>query len=159
MRTEEPTPKLSLLSEATVGDYGTRAGGVALGDSLDDGQAGWRVAAQQYRSDGYRDNAYLHRDDTNGYDEGTLRAKLFWQLTPALRADLTLMDVDLNNGYDAWSINNSFTTQSNQPGRDAQQSLGASLRLTLKTDSFGELRSVSSAADSYRVFIRCRLGQ
>src|SRR6202167_4300846 len=83
VRTEDPTPKLSLLSEATVGDYGTRAGGVALGDSLDDGQAGWRVGAQQYRSDGYRDNAYLHRDDTNGYDEGTLRAKLYWQLTPA----------------------------------------------------------------------------
>ena len=26
----------------------------------------------------------LQRDDTNGYDEGTLRGKLFWQLTPAL---------------------------------------------------------------------------
>jgi iron complex outermembrane receptor protein len=126
VRTEDPTPEFSLLGEATVGDYGTRAGGVALGDSLDDGQAGWRLAAQQYRSDGYRFNAYLQRDNTNGYDEGTLRGKFFWQLTPALRADLALMDVDLNNGYDAWSINNSFTTQSNQPGRDAQQSLGAS---------------------------------
>src|SRR6202167_2661156 len=75
VRTEEPTPKFSLLSEATVGDYGIRAGGVALGDSLDDGQAGWRLAAQQYRSDGYRFNAYLQRDNTNGYDEGTLRGK------------------------------------------------------------------------------------
>src|SRR6202167_5802470 len=75
VRTEDPPPQFSLIGEATVGDYGTRAGGVALGDSLDDGQAGWRLAAQQYRSDGYRFNAYLQRDNTNGYDEGTLRGK------------------------------------------------------------------------------------
>jgi len=125
---------------------------VALSDSADDGEAGWRLTAQQYRSDGFRDDAFLRRDDTNGYDEGTLRGKFFWQLTPALRAELALMDVDLNNGYDAWSIDNSFTTRSNQPGRDAQQSLGASLKLTLRSDSFGELRSVSSTADSHIVY-------
>ncbi len=152
VRTEDPTPDFALHGEATVADFDTRAAGVAVSDSADSGVAGWRVAAQQYRSDGYRDNAYLHRDDTNGYDEGTLRAKLFWQLTPALRADLALMDVDLNNGYDAWSIDNSFTTQSNQPGRDAQQSLGAALKLTLNTGSFGELRSVTSTADSRIVY-------
>src|SRR4029077_9760601 len=112
----------------------------------------WRVAAQQYRSDGYRHNAYLQRNDTNGYNEGTLRGKLFWQLAPSLRADLAVMDVDLNNGYDAFSIDNSRTTLTNQPGRDAQQSLGASLKLTWKTDAFGELRSVSSAANSHIVY-------
>src|ERR1700684_43736 len=53
VRTEDPTPEFSLLGEATAGDYGTRAGGVALGDSLDDGEAGWRLTAQQYRSDGF----------------------------------------------------------------------------------------------------------
>jgi len=152
VRTEDPTPQFSLHGEATIGDYQTRAAGVALSDSVDGGDAGWRLAAQQYRSDGYRDNVFLHRDDTNGYDEGTLRAKLFWQLTPALRADLALMHVDLNNGYDAWSIDNSFNTESNQPGRDAQQSLGAALKLSLRSDGFGELRSVSSAADSHIVY-------
>jgi outer membrane receptor protein involved in Fe transport len=152
VRTEDPTPQFSLHGEATVGDYQTRAAGVAVSDSFDEERAGWRVVAQQYRSDGYRSDAFLGRDDTNGYDEGTLRAKLNWQLTPALRAELALMDVDLNNGYDAWSINNSFTTQSNQPGRDAQQSLGASLKLSLSAASFGELRSVTSAADSHIVY-------
>src|ERR1700691_4661878 len=152
VRTEDPTAQFSLHGEATVGDYQTRAAGVALSDSLEDGAAGWRLAAQQYRSDGYRYNAFLQRDDTNGYDEGTLRAKLYWQITPALRADLAVMNVDLNNGYDAWSIDNSFKTQSNQPGRDAQQSLGASLKLTLTSGSFGELRSVSSTADSHIVY-------
>src|SRR3984957_13008195 len=106
VRTEDPGGGGALHGEATVGDFETRAAGVALSDSADSGLAGWRMSAQKYRSDGYRANAYLHRDDTKGYDEGTLRAKLFWQLTPALRADLALMDVDLNNGYDAWSIDN-----------------------------------------------------
>jgi outer membrane receptor protein involved in Fe transport len=152
VRTEDPTPQFSLRGEATVGDYQTRAAGVAVSDSFDEQSAGWRVVAQQSRSNGYRTDAFLGRDDTNGYDEGTLRAKLYWQLTPALRAELALMDVDLNNGYDAWSINNSFITQSNQPGRDAQQSLGTSLKLALSADSFGELRSVTSAADSHIVY-------
>src|SRR6202161_4798284 len=39
VRTQEPTAQFSLLGEATAGDYGTRAGGVALGDSLEDGEA------------------------------------------------------------------------------------------------------------------------
>jgi iron complex outermembrane receptor protein len=152
VRTEDPSADFALRAEATVGDFETRSAGVAVSDSFDQSQAGWRLAAQQYRSDGYRHNAYLQRDDTNGYDEGTLRGKLFWQLTPSLRADLALMDVDLNNGYDAFSIDNSRTTLSNQPGRDAQQSLGASLRLTWKSEAFGELRSVSSGANSHIVY-------
>jgi iron complex outermembrane receptor protein len=151
VRTEDPSPEFTLNAEATAGDFSTRAAGLALSDSFDDAQAGWRVAAQQYRSDGYRYNAYLQRD-TNNYDEGTLRGKLFWQITPELRADLAVMDVDLNNGYDAFSIDNSFVTLSNQPGRDKQQSLGAALKVSWVTGGFGELRSVSSAADSHIVY-------
>jgi outer membrane receptor protein involved in Fe transport len=152
VRTEDPTRDFSLHGEASLGDFETRAAALAVSDSFDGTEAGWRIAAQQYRSDGYRHDAYLQRNDTNGYDEGTLRGKLFWQITPVLRADLALMDVDLDNGYDAWSIDNSRTTQSNQPGRDAQQSLGASLRLTLNAESFGEVRSVTSAANSRIVY-------
>jgi outer membrane receptor protein involved in Fe transport len=152
VRTEDPSPDFTVLGEASVGDFDTRALGMAVSDSFDDSRAGWRVAAQQYRSNGYRHNAYLQRDDTNGYDEGTLRGKFFWQPTPALRAELAVMDVDLNNGYDAFSIDNSRVTLSNQPGRDAQQSLGASLRLSLTTTAFGEVRSVTSAARSNIVY-------
>src|ERR1700691_4043284 len=53
VRTEDPTPQFSAHAEATLRDYQTRAAGVALSDSLEDGAAGWRLAAQQYRSDGY----------------------------------------------------------------------------------------------------------
>jgi iron complex outermembrane recepter protein len=148
VHTEDPSPDLTVHGEGTVGDFDTRSIALAASDSLDDSRAGWRVSAQQYRSDGYRHDSFLQRDDTNGYDEGTLRGKLFWQPLSNLRMDLTLMDVDLNNGYDSWSIDNSRVTLSNQPGRDKQQSLGAAFKLSWQSAAFGELRSVTSVAHS-----------
>ena len=103
-------------------------------------------------SDGFRDNAYLDRSSTNGYDEGTLRGKLHWEISEDLQADLTLMHVNINNGYDAWSITNTYTTYSNEPGRDAQLSNGAALRLVDSAPGLGELRSVTSAADSSIIY-------
>src|SRR6202048_1470783 len=148
VRTVDPGSEFELNSEITGADYDTRAVGLAVGDGFAGGSAGWRVVAQQYWSDGFRHNAYLNRNSTNGYDEGTLSGKLRWQLTDSLRADLTLMHVNIDNGYDGWSIYNTYTTYSNQPGRDAQLSNGAALRLVESINGVGELRSVTSAANS-----------
>jgi iron complex outermembrane receptor protein len=148
VRTTDPGNDFELLSEVTGADYDTRSAGLAVGDGFADGRAGWRFVAQQYLSDGFRHDAYLNENSTNGYDEGTLRGKLRWQLTDDVRADLTFMHVNINNGYDAWSIYNTFTTYSNQPGRDAQLSNGAALRLVDTIQGVGELRSVTSAANS-----------
>jgi iron complex outermembrane recepter protein len=148
VRTVDPGNEFELVSEVTGADFDTRGASLAVGDGFAGGSAGWRLVAQQYLSDGFRHDAYLNENSTNGYDEGTLRGKLRWQLTDALRADLTLMHVNIDNGYDAWSINNTYTTYSNQPGRDAQLSNGAALRLVDTIDGIGELRSVTSAANS-----------
>ncbi len=152
VRTVDPGTEFELNSEVTGATYDTRAAGIAVGDGFADGRAGWRLAAQKYLSDGFRHNAYLDENSTNGFDEGTLRGKLRWQITDSLRADLTLMHVDIDNGYDAWSIYNTYTTYSNQPGRDAQRSNGMSLRLTAALSGVGELQSVTSAADSKIVY-------
>jgi iron complex outermembrane recepter protein len=85
---------------------------------------------------------------TNGYDEGTLRGKLHWLINADLQADLTLMHVNINNGYDAWSIYNTATTYSNQPGRDEQRSNGIALRLSDRIEGLGEVRSITSSAGS-----------
>ncbi|MGA2777185.1 MAG: TonB-dependent receptor [Steroidobacteraceae bacterium] len=148
MRTADPGSRFELNSELTGATYDTRAAGLVVGDGFASGAGGWRFVAQQYLSDGFRQNAYLDENSTNGYDEGTLRGKLHWQLTDALQADLTLMHVNIDNGYDAWSIYNTYTTYSNEPGRDAQVSNGAALRLAGTFEGFGELRSVTSAANS-----------
>src|SRR6202158_5112383 len=148
VRTADPGSDFELLSEVTGADYDTRAASLAIGDGFAGGSAGWRLVAQQYLSNGFRHNAYLNENSTAGFDEGTLRGKLRWQLTDALRADLTLMHVIINNGYDGWSIYNTHTTYSNQPGRDAQLSNGAALRLVDSINGVEELRSVTSAANS-----------
>lgn len=148
VRTVDPGKDFELNSEITGGNYDTRAASLAVGDGFAGGAAGWRLVAQEYLSDGFRHNAYLNENSTNGYDEGTLRGKLHWQVTDSLQADLTLMHVNINNGYDAWSIYNTRTTYTNQPGRDAQLSNGAALRLVDALDGVGELRSVTSTANS-----------
>jgi iron complex outermembrane receptor protein len=152
VRTVDPGENFELNGEVTGADYDTRAAGLAVGDGFAGGGGGWRLVAQHYLSDGFRRDAYLNANSTNGYDEGTLRGKLRWQLTDTLRADLALMHVNIDNGYDAWSIHNSYTTYSNQPGRDTQLSDGLSLRLVDSRSGVGELRSVTSAANSKIVY-------
>src|SRR5450631_879886 len=152
VHTADPGTAFELHSEITAATYDTRSAGIAIGDGLEDGQFGWRIVGQQYLSDGFRHNAFYDMNSTNGYDEGTLRGKLHWQFNAALQADLTLMHVNINNGYDAWSIYNTTTTYSNQPGRDEQRSNGIALRLLDSIDGVGELRSISSAASSAIVY-------
>jgi outer membrane receptor protein involved in Fe transport len=151
VRTADPGKEFELNSEITGATYDTRSAGLAVGDGFASGTAGWRFVAQQFLSDGFRHNAYLDENSTNGFDEGTLRGKVHWQVSDALQADLTLMHVNINNGYDAWSIYNTYTTYSNQPGRDGQLSNGAALRLVASLEG-AELRSVTSAATSSIIY-------
>ena len=76
----------------------------------------WRIAGQTFSSDGFLRNAYLDRDDTNGRDESTLRGKLRWELAPRLARDLAALYVDIDNGFDAFTPDNSRTTLYGQAG-------------------------------------------
>jgi iron complex outermembrane receptor protein len=152
VHTADPGTALELHGEVTAADYDTRSAGIVVGDGREDGRLGWRIVGQQYLSDGFRHDAFYDMNSTNGYDEGTLRGKLHWQITSALQADFTLMHVNIDNGYDAWSVYNTLTTYSNQPGRDAQLANAAALRLVAPIAGVGELRSVTSAADSKIVY-------
>ena len=148
VRSRDPGRAFELGGEVTGGDYGTASLGLVAGDGRADGTAGWRLSAQRYQSDGFRHNAYLARDATNGYDESTMRGKLVWDPLSQLHVALTLLYADLDNGYDAWSVDNTRITRSNQPGRDAQRSSGAALRLEYTT-GLGKWLSITSAADSH----------
>ena len=95
----------------------------------------------------------LGRDDTNGYDESSARLKLHAQPSENLRADFTAMWVDLDNGYDAFAIDNSRTTLSDKPGQDTQIARALAVRLdyggaesfdVVSRTAFGTSRSVYS---------------
>ncbi len=149
VRTVEPGRQFELKTELTGAAYGTRSLGLAVGDGLGVGDGGWRLVAQRYLSDGFRHNAFLNRSDTNGYDETTLRGKIHWNLASDLKIDLSAMRVNLANGYDAWSINNSYTTYSNQPGLDRQRASGIALKVTGPMAGSGTWSSVTSVAESF----------
>ena len=120
-----------LRIEGSAGGDGVQSLGLAVGGGLPTAAEsdGWRLVAQHFQQDGFRRNAFLHRDDTNGRDELTLRGKL--RLLPAegWQLDLAALYVDLDNGFDAFSPDNELRTLSDRPGRDAQRSQGASATL------------------------------
>lgn len=148
VKTADAVPGFEARTEATLGENDTRALGGVIGGALPGAlDNAFRLVAQTYRSDGFRHNAFLDRDDTNGRDERTVRAKLHFGGASAFSADFTALLVDLENGYDAFAIDNSRTTQSDDPGRDAQRTAGAAARLHWTAERF-ELTSITSYADS-----------
>jgi outer membrane receptor protein involved in Fe transport len=155
VKTRDPRVEPEFRTEVTTADDGALAAGLAAGGALGDGGAqldnAWRVAAQSSRSDGFRHNAFLGRDDTNARDELTLRGKLRWYATHDWRVELGGLYVDVDNGFDAFVPDNSLRTLSDRPGRDAQRSTGASLKLTGDLDR-ASLQSTTAYADSDIVY-------
>ncbi len=151
VKTRDPAAQRTLELETGVGDDGLWTAGAAAGGSLGltGGVTGaWRAVLHRAASDGFRSNAYLDRDDTNGRDETTARLKLRLAAGSGWRADLGLLHADFDNGYDAFAVDNSFRTLSDRPGRDAQRSDGASLDVSwLLRDGLG-LRSITTWAES-----------
>lgn len=140
--------------ETLAGSDGSRGIGAAgggpvagLGDQLS-----WRLALQQFHGDGFRHNAWLDRDDSAERDELTARARLRWRPSADWQLDFTGFYVDLDDGYDDWSIDNGFTTQSDQPGRDAQRSRAAALRIAGDFGDAASLVAISSIARSDILF-------
>ena len=148
MRGREPEKEFGFSSEASLGEYDSRSIGAVATGPAESLNSAWRVAVHNFRSDGFRDDPYLHRDDTNGLDETTARAKWRWQPSEHTTVDLTLLHADLDNGYDAWSIDNSRRSLADRPGKDAQKSTGGSLRVDTSAGSLGRLTLTAALSDS-----------
>ncbi|MDA9317298.1 TonB-dependent receptor [Puniceicoccaceae bacterium] len=130
--TNDPTPFWTGQSEVTVGNDDLRAAGIAVGGPIlknDPEQLTFRLSAHQLVQNGFRDNAYFDKDDTNERDELTTRLKLRWLANEDWQIDGTVAYASFDNGYDEWSLNNTeFDTYSDEPGRDEQESLAGSIR-------------------------------
>ena len=123
--------------------------GAALGGKInEDASKTFRISAHKYKSDGFRKNSYLNSNDTNGRDESTIRARLKVLGDNEFEANLSMIYANINNGYDAFSIDNTFTMLSDNPGKDAQESIGASLRLNWNDIGGGSLTSITAMANS-----------
>jgi len=143
-----PSRHWSAGAELGGGEDGYRSVAATLSGPVAALHSAWRISAAKSESDGFRRNAFLGRDDTNGRDETTVRAR--WQASPRddLDLDLSLLAVDLDNGYDAFAIDNSLTTQSDEPGRDSQRARGASLRFDWRGLGFADVNLLAAYVDS-----------
>ncbi|MGH8223318.1 MAG: TonB-dependent receptor [Woeseiaceae bacterium] len=153
VQSTDPGKKFEGTARLTAGGDDMAAGGVAFGGPLTgEGDLRYRLSAHHHRSDGFRDNPWLARDDTNGRRETTLRAKFQWDTENDWSLDFTTLYSHVDDGYDAFAIDNSLTVLSDNPGRDAQESLGASLKAIWRGADRWEFTSITSAADSDIVF-------
>ena len=143
----EPSDEFDLNVQTSAGNDGLGAVGVAAGGPLGDTLA-YRLAVHRQRSDGFRDNAFLDRDDTNGRDELSTRLKLRYTPDDRWQFDLTGMFVELDNGYDAFAVDNGLTTQSDRPGRDTQRTLGGVLNVEAALSDAFTLYSITGVSRS-----------
>ena len=149
MQSSMPTAEWGGRLRLTAGDDDTLSGGIAVGGPLtSDERLTFRASAHHYESNGFRDNTYLGRDDTNGRDESTVRGRLRWEPNDVWAVNFAALFSDIDDGYDAFAIDNSYTVLSDKPGIDAQKSAGASLKISWFGLDRATLTSITAAADS-----------
>ncbi len=147
VRSNAAPAEFELRSRLDIGDDDMIAAGVAVGGPLTD-RTNARLSAYRLSANGFRDNPFLGRDDTNGRDEAELRLKLSTQINEQFSIDASAFYIDADNGYDAFALDNDFTVYSDKPGRDAQRSVAASLRAEYTPNDAYQFVSISSAARS-----------
>lgn len=119
VETRGPTDEFESRIGLDVADYDALTVNAAVSGPLGDTVSA-SFAAQQHDSDGFMRNSFLGRDDTNARDETSLRGKLRWDASDSLTIDGLIGLIDIDNGYDAFSLDNDRLTRSDEPGRHAQ---------------------------------------
>lgn len=149
VRSTEPSAERNGRLQVKLGSDDALTIGGAFSGALDTNETVlFRVSAQKYESDGFRNNAYLGRDDTNGRDETAVRLGLAFEPADAINGRLSIIYGNIDNGYDAFSLDNSYTMLSDKPGKDAQESVAASLRFDRDNGRGGSWTSITAVADS-----------
>jgi outer membrane receptor protein involved in Fe transport len=140
IHSKEPTKESEGYIKARAGNYDSYGLGGAVSGSLADNLQG-RLAVQGFQSDGYIDNTYLNRDDTNKLDEIIARGKLAYQLNEDTDLGLTYLYADIDNGYDAFSLDKNRNTLSNQPGHDSQETQAVALTVDSRINNEVQLQA------------------
>jgi iron complex outermembrane recepter protein len=142
-----PSEDFNGFVESMVGNYDSWSLGAASGGALTDDLL-YRASIQQYQSDGYVDNVFLDRDDTNDFDEFTLRTRLRWLASENLTVDTSVFFIDIDNGYDAFSLDRNGDTLSDEPGKDTQKTGAVSINADWSVSSKLNAQFIASYADS-----------
>ena len=145
--TNAPTDDFEGNIKLGVGNYNSYDLGVALSGPASD-SVNYRFAVNQLNSDGFIENTHLQRDDTNDRDELTIRGKLAIEASNDLTIDLAGYYFDFDNGYDAFSLDNTRETLSDEPGFDQQETAAFSGKFTYEGFNSATILAIVSNADS-----------
>ncbi len=153
IESNDPMEELGGHIEATVGNYNTKAFGLTLNAPIVEDKLLSRFSIYKNSSDGYMTNRHIdsdgnqiNRDDTNNIDEMSAKAKFRWFASDNHKLDLTLMHVNVKNGYDAWTLDNTRQSHSDEPGKDTQKTDAFALKSTYQVNS--KMHLVSSLSYS-----------
>lgn len=113
---------------ATFAEQNTYNLAAAYGNAINE-QWNFRAAVQQNKSDGFIKNTFLNREDTDNIDELSSRLKLRYEANDDLTVDFALHYFDIDNGYDAFSLDNTRETLSDEPGFDRQETVAFSTKI------------------------------
>jgi outer membrane receptor protein involved in Fe transport len=130
VKSADPSDTFGGRAEFDAGNYNEHSYGAVLTGPVSALDSAFRLAVQRYSSDGFYHNAYLGRSNTDNRDEFTLRGKWRYEPNENWHVDLTLLRAQIDNGYDAFAIDNSRTTESDHPSVDRQYSTGLAARST-----------------------------
>ncbi|MDP2566866.1 TonB-dependent receptor [Pseudoalteromonas marina] len=128
MQSAKATSDPSLKLHLGAGTYNSHEAGLAASTGLTDDTTA-RVSYFRRKSDGYVDNLYLN-ESTQNQDEQVARFKLNSQLSKNLNTELNFHYIDINNGYDAFTLDNSRDSVADEPGQDNQKSYAVGISNT-----------------------------
>ena len=135
VKTNDPEDEFSANLKLGAADYNTQMISAMVTGPLADSVSA-RLAVGSNRSDGFYENSFLQTKRNNAQDEQTIRGKLRAEMSENWQLDLSLSHVDIDNGYDAFTLDNSRTTLSDEPGRDKQESLALAMNSSWELNSF-----------------------
>jgi len=146
VKTHDPEDQFAASLKLGAADYNTQTiTAMVTGPMTETVSA--RLAVGSHRSDGYYENLFLRTKRNNAQDEQSIRGKLSAEISANWQLDLSLSHVDIDNGYDSFTLDNSRTTLSDEPGQDQQESLALAIDSSWQLDSF-DLKLIVGLADS-----------
>jgi len=147
IQSKAPTKETEGYIQAEFGTYNTHSQQGAISGSISDNVKG-RLAVSSLQSEGYMENVHLDKTNTNNIDEVFARGKLAAQLNENTDLAFSYFYADIDNGYDAFSLDNNRNTYSDEPGVDAQESHAFSVDLSHKLSNALTLETFLATAKS-----------
>ena len=152
LQSKQPTDELDIHVETGIAEYDTRQFGLAIGGPLVEDTLLGRFSIHSHRSDGYMDNDFLNRNDTQARNELTTRGQLTWLVNSDLTVDLNLLHLNIDNNYDAFTLDNSRNSLSDEPGQDKQHTNAIALKTDLRLNSAVQLQTNTTYSKSDIVY-------